>query len=310
MISETPTTDPQVNKAVNLTLKTIMSFFGIAILSLGTTLLRAGQVGLDPFTALNTGLANHFGWSLGAYQLTANAAIFVLVLLFDRKKIGVGTILNMVLVGYEIQWFTTLYQTFFPQRVTLFTILANAIIGLLLFTLGASLYMSTNLGVAPYDALAPIASDRFHINYRVARIIQDVVFMIAAFFAGGPVGVATIIVAFFTGPLITYWNVHVSDHAINSIQRFSTAPSVRSIGVEIAELGKVSYGSVTRAYTMTVHTQQHLSGYSNAELAGRLNTTKQNLDNAKKIYANMDTQYEMLKSEVHRRHRLNEDHPE
>ena len=298
---------PQPNKVISVTLKTLMSFFGIAILSLGTTFLREGQVGLDPFTALNTGMANKFGLSLGTYQLAANVVIFVFIVLLDRKKIGIGTVLNMVLVGYEIQWFSAIYKSILPSTVNLFTILADAIIGLLLFTLGASLYMTADLGVAPYDAIAPIASDRLHIQYRIVRIVQDVLFMLAALLAGGPVGIATIIVAFFTGPLITYWNTHVSQHAVTSIDRFSTQPSFKGVGTEIVELGRVSYGAVSHAYKMTVHTQQRLSGYSNAELAGRLNVTKKNLDNAKQIYDNMSAQYEMLKNEAKRRHDNNDE---
>ncbi|HAT55938.1 MAG TPA: membrane protein [Lactobacillus sp.] len=304
---ESTNTQPHQNKIISVTMKTLMSFFGIAILSLGTTFLREGQVGLDPFTALNTGMAAKFGLSLGTYQLAANLVIFVFIIILDRKKIGIGTVLNMVLVGYEIQWFSSIYKTLLPGSVNLFSIIADAIVGLLLFTLGASLYMTADLGVAPYDAIAPIASDRLHIQYRIVRIIQDVLFMLAAVLAGGPVGIATIIVAFFTGPLITYWNTHVSQHAVTSINRFSTQPNIKGVGTEIVELGRVSYSAVSHAYKMTVHTQQRLSGYSNAELTGRLNATKTNLDNAKQIYDNMSAQYEMLKNEAQRRHDENEE---
>lgn len=61
----------------NLVWRTLMSFVGITILSLGTAFLRGGQVGLDPFTATNTGISGHLSLSLGVYQLFANAAIFI-----------------------------------------------------------------------------------------------------------------------------------------------------------------------------------------------------------------------------------------
>ncbi|MGN9010720.1 hypothetical protein [Lactobacillus amylovorus] len=91
-----------------------MSFIGVAILSMGTTFLRGG---LDPFTAVNL-------------------VIFIFILWLDRKQIGIGTILNMVLVGFEIQWFTTIYHQLFGYRTTFLIVAADTLIGLILFTLG------------------------------------------------------------------------------------------------------------------------------------------------------------------------------
>lgn len=201
----------------NILLKTLVPFIGVAILSLGTTFLRGGNVGLDPFTAVNTGISNHLGIGLGVYQLSVNLVIFIFIIWLDRKQIGIGTILNMVLVGFEIQWFTTLYHQLFGYRTSFLIVATDTLIGLLLFTLGASLYMASDLGAAPYDAIAPIISSRTKLSYKVARIIQDILFMVAGFIAGGPVGLGTIIVAFFTGPLISWWNDHLSDPMVKTI---------------------------------------------------------------------------------------------
>lgn len=131
----------------NLVWRTLMSFVGITILSLGTAFLRGGQVGLDPFTATNTGISGHLSLSLGVYQLFANAAIFIFILIMDRHKIGIGTLLNMVLVGFEVQWFIALYQQIFGTQVNVIVIISDLLIGLILFTLGASMYMGADLGL-------------------------------------------------------------------------------------------------------------------------------------------------------------------
>lgn len=124
---------------------------------MGTTFLRGG---LDSFTAVNTGISNKLGIGLGVYQLAVNLVIFIFILWLDRKQIGIGTILNMVLVGFEIQWFTTIYHQLFGYRTTFLIVAADTLIGLTLFTLGASLYMAPDLGAAPYDAIAPIITQR------------------------------------------------------------------------------------------------------------------------------------------------------
>lgn len=77
--------------------------------------------GLDPFTAVNTGISNKLGIGLGVYQLAVNLVIFIFILWLDRKQIGIGTILNMVLVGFEIQWFTTIYHQLFGYRTARIT---------------------------------------------------------------------------------------------------------------------------------------------------------------------------------------------
>ena len=54
----------------NIALKTLMSIMGVTVLSIGATFLRGGNVGLDPFTAINTGISNKLGLGLGAVSYT------------------------------------------------------------------------------------------------------------------------------------------------------------------------------------------------------------------------------------------------
>lgn len=250
----------------NLVWRTLMSFVGITILSLGTAFLRGGQVGLDPFTATNTGISGHLSMSLGVYQLLANAAIFIFILVMDRHKIGIGTLLNMVLVGFEVQWFIALYQQIFGTHANIIVIISDLIIGLILFTLGASMYMGADLGVAPYDAIAPILSDRLHTQYRTIRIAQDILFMIVAYFVGGPVGVGTVIVAFFTGPLITFWDNHVSLPMRRTIDNAQDMSAGRRVGYLLTRFGKSSYNLVSRSYELTNLMQRRYGDYPNIRL--------------------------------------------
>ncbi|UDM32252.1 YczE/YyaS/YitT family protein [Lentilactobacillus laojiaonis] len=221
-----PSIHPQQNNKVlkrhhleNLLLKTLMSFIGIGIISIGSTLLLKSVLGMDPFTALNIAVSGKLGFSLGTYQLFVNIAIFVFVLIFDFHLIGIGTILNMVLIGYEIEWFTAIYGNVFPDSSSFFVKLILAVVGLLIFSFGASMYMTADVGVSPYDAIAPIISNRLNFSYKVVRVVQDSIFLVGAFFAAGPVGVVTLIVAFFTGPLIVFWTDRINKPIVRWIGR-------------------------------------------------------------------------------------------
>lgn len=288
----------------NLVWRTLMSFVGITILSLGTAFLRGGQVGLDPFTATNTGISGHLNLSLGVYQLLANAVIFIFILVMDRHKIGIGTLLNMVLVGFEVQWFIALYQQIFGTRTNLIIVVSNLIIGLVLFTLGASMYMGADLGVAPYDAIAPILSDRLHTQYRTIRIAQDILFMVVAFFVGGPVGVGTVIVAFFTGPLITFWDNHVSLPMRRTIDRSQSMTPGQRVGYLLTRFGKSSYDLVSNSYELTNLMQRRLSQYSPKDLEDQLKITRRNMEIARASYQGSERRYDMLRAELQRRKRL------
>lgn len=210
----------------NLAGKLLCSCIGIACIALGTAVCRVGDVGVDPFTAMNLGLSSLVGMNFGTFQLLVNLIILVIVFAFDKYQIGLGTLINMVGVGYLIEFFTWL-MGFLPPTEGLVSAGVHLVVGTLLFTLGVSMYLKTRMGVAPIDAVAPVIVARTRFSYTPVRMTQDITVTIVAVLVGGPVGVFTVIAAFFTGPLITAWN------------RWATLPLYRRFGVldreELAE---------------------------------------------------------------------------
>ncbi|WP_348919943.1 YczE/YyaS/YitT family protein [Enterococcus rotai] len=201
-------------------LRSLYALIGVAILAFGAATLRIGQVGLDPYTAANIGIGNFLGLSLGVYQLIINFIILGIVFILGRSYIGIGTVINMVLTGFFIDFYTWIYTDFITIKINFFTQSLALVIGVLIFTFGASFYMSAKLGNAPYDAIAPIIVERTKFHYRSVRVSQDIFFVVLAFIFGGPVGIGTVINAFFTGPLIDFWNKKVSQPIIEkSIKR-------------------------------------------------------------------------------------------
>ena len=76
---------------------------------------------------------------------------------------------------------------------------------LIVFILGASTYMTAGLGSSPYDAMPFIISHKCKkLSFKVIRMIWDIGFMAAGFVLGGDVGIVTLGVAFFLGPVITF----------------------------------------------------------------------------------------------------------
>lgn len=185
------------------------SLVGVAIIGLGAAILQVGGVGVDPYTALNIGVSDRIGWSLGAYQLLSNVVLFIPMLIWGRHYIGVGSIFNMVLTGFAIDLFSALLELTLPQDASLLSMTVFFVIGIVVFAFGASAYMSADVGMAPYDALAPMIVDRTRWEYRRVRVPQDVLVVILAVLFRGAVGFGTIMTAFFNGSLIQYFSERV-----------------------------------------------------------------------------------------------------
>lgn len=187
--------------------KALMSLIGITLISFGAALSQTMNMGLDPFTAINTGASELLGFTLGNYQLFVNAAILAIILFFDRKIIGWGTIFNFVLVGYMIEFFISMLESFIdPTQFAFIVQLLITVVAILIFTFGVALYMDADLGVSPYDAIAPVITDRVSASYKTVRMIQDIIVVITAWILGGPVGVSTFITGFMAGPLIDFFS--------------------------------------------------------------------------------------------------------
>lgn len=202
----------------DFTLRSFISIMGVVLLSFGAALSESMNMGLDPFTALNRGASSLLGFSLGNYQLVLNFIILALVFFLKRSLIGWGTIYNMVLVGYLVNIFKSLFDNFFDaDSMSLAIRLLITVVAILFFTFGAALYMDTELGHSPYDAIAPVITDRTGWSYTPVRLGQDLLVVLGAYLLSGPVGISTIITGFFAGPLITFFSKNASKPLIEKI---------------------------------------------------------------------------------------------
>lgn len=199
------------------------SAIGILILSLGISINKGSVLGMDTYTGMNTTVADYFNMSLGNYQLVLNVILLLSMFVFGRYLLGLGTVLNMVLVGYLVEFFIKMFDgtvLSFDVEKSLVVRLLLLVVGTLILCLGASLYMTADLGVAPYDALSIMMSDHIEkLPFSVARIITDVICVIVGlifgtFLGSYPfgtiIGLGTVLTAFGTGPFIDFFNKTIS----------------------------------------------------------------------------------------------------
>ena len=179
---------------------------GVLIISIGIALFKESHLGNDPISALNMRLA----------EILANIIFLLIQMLFGRKYIGAGTFVNGVLVGYVVSFFYGLMVKNFglAEEQGLFVQLLWASIAVVVTSLGVSLYQTADLGIAPYDYLSLGLRDKTKKHYFACRMFTDGLCALATFLTGGVVGIGTLLSAFGLGPIVHFFDRHVSERLI------------------------------------------------------------------------------------------------
>lgn len=187
---------------------TVSTVLGVVLIGTGVCFLNLSNLGLDPYSAMNYGVCGVVGVSFGTWQMVLNLVLFVPMLFVGRKYVGLGSLVNMVGVGYVAQFAEYLLRTFVGVGdVHVVVRVAFLILGVCLVCFGCAMYTLSNLGISPYDSLAYILEERLHgrLAFRWLRVITDTVCVAVAFVSGGTLGVSTVVMMFFTGPLVQFF---------------------------------------------------------------------------------------------------------
>ena len=198
----------------------IWMIIGNILLGIGSGCFRLAELGLDAYSCLVLGCSDLTGISFGTTMLGLNLMLLVVMVILDRKHIHVGTVANLVMVGYVSDGTVWLLQEVLGIHPGGFGQSLFLLAGLLLVGLGIALYTTPNLGVSPYDDMAFIIEERskHRIKFHYARIIGDVVSVLAgvafALITGESVfrvaGIGTICSAVLTGLIISFFKRHVA----------------------------------------------------------------------------------------------------
>lgn len=197
--------------------KVLAVVLGNVICGLGIAILKFSLMGNDPYSASTMAISDGLHMHLGTYQLILNIVLFVVQIIWGRKYLGIGTIVNMCFLGYIVQFFAYIIGIIFGT-LDGFSIVIKLIVMLLSFiilTYGLSMYQVADLGVSPYDYLSLGMTEHSKIPYFVNRVITDitcVIIIICAVVFGligwgnSHLGLGTVLAAFCLGPFINFFN--------------------------------------------------------------------------------------------------------
>ena len=172
---------------------------GVAVSSVGIAMMLQANVGLEPWSVLQQGMAQQTGMTYGTASAIAGAAAIGTAVVFG-ESFGFGTIINII--GCAVMIDAIQAAHLIPQMHGLISGIAMLVGGLELLALGTWLYMKSALGSGPRDALMVALARKTGRSAGVCRAVVDVLVTVIGFFLGGPVGVGTVISAVGLGPLI------------------------------------------------------------------------------------------------------------
>ncbi len=195
-----------------------MSLFGVIVCAVSVGIFKIAALGVDPFQSFMAGLDALIPIDFGTLYMITNAVMLLFALIFDRHYIGIATFINLFLLGYITQFTYSFLQTVIVNPSMPVRILC-LVIGVVIICFGSAFYMTADLGVSTYDAVALIIVNTWKKGkFQYVRVITDLVCVtlgaVLFLMSGGGfskiptiVGVGTIITAFFMGPLIEFFNV-------------------------------------------------------------------------------------------------------
>lgn len=195
-------------------------FMSILLMGFAVSVFSYSGMGVDPFTALNMSISEKLGIGFGFLQMCVNGAILVFVALASKKLISLGTVVNMIGVGYVCEFFTGIYNQILPEENPFIVRLLLMAVGVVLLSLSASLYFNCDLGVSPYDALGFVMEEKTKLKYKWCRVATDLTCTAVAFLLGGPIGIGTVVTAFFMGPVVSLCDNTISKKVLAAKYKF------------------------------------------------------------------------------------------
>lgn len=187
-----------------------MTVGGVLICGFSVGLFNFSLFGMDPFQVLAHGIWAQTTMGYGTFYMLVNLAMLLVIFFVDRTKIGLGTMINIFLLGYVVQY----SSWFFDSLITDPSLFMRSValgVGIVVISFGSAIYFTGDMGVSTYDAVALVMADKKVAKFQYCRIGTDLICTLIGFLLGATVGVGTLVTAFFMGPIIAFFRVRVAE---------------------------------------------------------------------------------------------------
>ena len=184
---------------------------GNVILGMGAGMLRAADFGVDPYQCFVLGIDNLLKLGYGTTFVVVNAVFLVLMLVFARRMLNLGTLVNMFFLGYIIDFSHSICMNITPLPSVLVRVV-YFIVSILLITFSSAVIYTADMGVSTYDWIAlKTAEAQKIVSFKWCRVGTDLVCVIIGLVFSIIPGIGTIVTAFLLGPLVSFFRTYCSE---------------------------------------------------------------------------------------------------
>ncbi|MCJ7726096.1 MAG: hypothetical protein MUP76_06895 [Acidimicrobiia bacterium] len=169
---------------------------GLILFGVGIAMSVLGDFGLPSWDVFHQGLAEKTPLSIGVAVIVVGATVLIALLIL-REPIGIGTILNIVVIGLVMDAVLALID---PPTHTVARA-AYTIGGPLVVAVASGFYLGVRLGPGPRDGLMT-AMARRGITVWKARFTVEALVLVVGFLMGGTIGWGTIWFLVIIGPAV------------------------------------------------------------------------------------------------------------
>lgn len=195
----------------------ILCILSTAISEFGIGCYYACGLGTDPISVFVDGLHSWCNLSYGTISTICNVILTLCIFLFERKHLGLGTIVGMLIGGPLIDVFETFMSTNFPVETTsLIVRIIILIIALLTFGIGCGLGIACKMGIGCFQLPPIFLADVSKIKLTYTQVITDAIFFLIGWLLGGVIGIGTVLGVLLTGPILT-WTIKKSEKYIEKL---------------------------------------------------------------------------------------------
>lgn len=180
--------------------RSVQLLVGLFLYGIGIAFMVRGQIGAAPWDVLSQGITRHVPLSFGIVTILVSIVVLLLWIPL-RQKLGVGTVLNALLVGPSADVGLALI----PVDQPLWLRICFFVIGLVVLSAATGLYIGAQFGPGPRDGLMTGLHTQIGWPIWIVRTGIEIMVVGIGWALGGNVGIGTVAFALLVGPLCQYF---------------------------------------------------------------------------------------------------------
>ena len=184
-----------------MTWRLVKLVVGLVLFGTGLWLGLVAELGVGPWDVLTGGLSEQLGVRFGLMAIAVSVVV-LLVAMAARVRPGVGTVLNVFVIGAVLDLLLTSPLLDDLDDRPLAVRLLAVVLGIVTVAAGSALYLGAHLGPGPRDGLMVAIHTRTGWRVGTARGVLECVVLVLGVLLGGPVGIGTLLFALGIGPAV------------------------------------------------------------------------------------------------------------